>query len=127
MHVIGDEVTKVVLDFFDTSKIYKPINTVAVTLIPKVKNSSSIRAYIPIFCCTTLYKILFKMIISRLQHVMKLVVECNQAAFVHGRMLTNNVILSHKLVRRYGRKGISLRCMTKIDIQKHMTFWSDNP
>ncbi|WMV54715.1 hypothetical protein MTR67_048100 [Solanum verrucosum] len=33
-------------------------------------------------------------------------------------MLTDNVLLSHELVKGYGTKGISPRCMFKIDMQK---------
>ncbi|XP_049381354.1 uncharacterized protein LOC125845909 [Solanum stenotomum] len=44
--------------------------------------------------------------------VMNYLVDPGQAAFVPGRMLTD------KLVKGYGRKGISPRCMFKIDMQK---------
>lgn len=33
-------------------------------------------------------------------------------------MITDNILLSHELVKGYGRKGISSRCMLKIDMQK---------
>ncbi|XP_019248630.1 PREDICTED: uncharacterized protein LOC109227892 [Nicotiana attenuata] len=39
----GDEIAKVVLQFFSTGKMFKPINSTAVTLIPKVKNPTSIK------------------------------------------------------------------------------------
>ncbi|XP_075076044.1 uncharacterized protein LOC142162893 [Nicotiana tabacum] len=41
-----------------------------------------------------------------------------QIAFVPGRMITDNIIMSHELVKGYGRKNISPRCMLKIDMQK---------
>lgn len=58
------------------------------------------------------------MLTHRLQTVMEYLIDPSWAAFVPGRMLTDNVILSHKLIKGYGRKGISPRCMIKIDMQK---------
>lgn len=37
-------------------------------------------------------------------------------------MLRDNVLLSHELRKRYGRKGIYPRCLFKIDIQKIYEF-----
>ncbi|KAK4709666.1 hypothetical protein R3W88_004179 [Solanum pinnatisectum] len=43
-------------------------------------------------------------------------VDPSQAAFVPGRMIVDNILLSHELEKGYGRKGISPRSMMKIDI-----------
>lgn len=42
----------------------------------------------------------------------------NQSAFIPGRILSDNIILSHELVKGYTRKHLSPRCMIKVDIQK---------
>lgn len=58
------------------------------------------------------------MLIHRLHGAMDALIDISQAAFVPGRVLTDNIILSHELVKGYGRKGVSPRCMLKVDMQK---------
>ncbi|XP_070038220.1 uncharacterized protein [Nicotiana tomentosiformis] len=45
-------------------------------------------------------------------------IDKSQVAFVSSRVITDNIILSHELMKGYGRKGVSPRCMIKIDMQK---------
>lgn len=94
--VIGKQVTIVVLDFFQSSNMYAPVNRTSVILIPKIQYLITIKDYRPISCCTTVYKIISKMLTSRLQGVMDYLVYSSQATFVPGGSLTDNVILSHE-------------------------------
>lgn len=41
-----------------------------------------------------------------------------QAAFVPGRYIHDNTIMAQEIIRGYGRKNISARCMIKMDLQK---------
>lgn len=34
------------------------------------------------------------------------------------KIISDNIILSHELIKEYGRKGLSPRCMMKIDMRK---------
>ncbi|XP_070035312.1 secreted RxLR effector protein 78-like [Nicotiana tomentosiformis] len=58
------------------------------------------------------------MLTNRLQGVMDDMIDKGHAAFVPGRVINDNIILSHELIKWYGRKGTSPRCMIKIDMQK---------
>lgn len=72
----------------------------------------------PIACCTVLYKLISKVLANRLKAVLHSVVSDSQSAFVQGRMILDNVLLSQELLAGYTRKHTSPRCMIKVDIQK---------
>lgn len=114
---IGDEVTNATLQFFHTKQMFKAINCTTVTLIPKVQNPSSVRESIPISCFSMLYKLISKVLTKRLQVVMNSIIDNGQSTFVPEMVITDNILLSYEIFKRYGRKGISPRCMLKIDMQ----------
>nr|XP_016500683.1 PREDICTED: uncharacterized protein LOC107819114 [Nicotiana tabacum] len=50
--------------------------------------------------------------------IMDSLIDESQEVFVPGKVITDNIILSYELVKGYGRKGVSPRCIIKIDMQK---------
>lgn len=68
--------------------------------------------------CSTLYKLIAKILTTRLKIVVDLIVGPSQSAFIEGRSILDNVIVAQELVKGYSRKGVSLRCIIKIDIRK---------
>ena len=51
----------------------------------------------PISLCNVSYKIISKTIVNHLRHVMDSIVTPYQAAFVKGRMISDNIILGSEL------------------------------
>lgn len=115
---VGDDVCDAVKQFFATGKMHKGISSTAVTLIPKVQNPSYVKDYRPIACCTTLYKIITKVITARIKRIIGGLVEESQPAFIEGRGITDNILFIHELFKGYNRKGISPRCVLKVDLRK---------
>lgn len=120
---VGPSVIAAVQNLFLSGKMPKQVNCTYVTLIPKTENACSVKEFRPIACCSVLYKILSKVLANRMQSVLSSVIGDCQSAFVKGRVIFYNLILSHELVKGYGRKNISPRCMIKID-KRLMTLWS---
>ena len=67
---IKEEIYELVLDFFVNSSSVRHLNITWVTLIPKNENPSSIEDYRPISMVGALYKIISKILSSRLKEVM---------------------------------------------------------
>ena len=107
-----------VRDFFENDRIYKAFNCTLVTLIPKNEEAKTIKEYRPIAGCTTVYKIISKIITARMGRVMDSIVGKNQAAFVPGQKIHNHILLAYELIKGYSRKGGTPCCMMQIDLQK---------
>ncbi|KAL2248279.1 UNVERIFIED_CONTAM: hypothetical protein Sindi_2680200 [Sesamum indicum] len=99
--VVGQEVTKAVLDFFTMGKLLKQINNTLLALIPKVHSPISVADFHPISCCNVLYKIIEKLIVQRLRVVLDKIISPCQAAFVPGRSIGDNVMLAQELFTGY--------------------------
>ncbi|KAH0682376.1 hypothetical protein KY289_020128 [Solanum tuberosum] len=97
-NIIKEDVTGAVQHFFITGKIYRNINYIAVTVVPKVSNPMNIKEYIPIVCCTVMYKVIGKILATRLQKVVFTIINPTQAGFVPGRRIGDNIVMAHELV-----------------------------
>lgn len=96
----------------------KAWNSITITLIPKVPASAQVKDYRPIACCTILYKIIARILTNRLKKVIDMIIGRSQSTFIEGRSIIDNIIFSHELFKGYNRKGISARCILKVDIKK---------
>ncbi|GJR41737.1 putative RNA-directed DNA polymerase [Tanacetum coccineum] len=72
----------------------------------------------PISCCNVLYKCISKIIANRVKEGLGDIVSINQSAFVPGRRISDNILLTQELMRNYHRRRGPPRCAFKVDIQK---------
>lgn len=93
------------------------VNFTCVILIPKVPNEFYVKYFRPISCCTVLYKIVSKVLDNIMQNILLIIINESQYAFVKGRVIFYNIILSHELVKGYTRKNMSPRCVIKITLE----------
>jgi hypothetical protein len=119
-HIVGNDVTSAILDFFSTGCMLSSVNFTNIVLILKVKSPESMIQFHPISPCNILYKIIFKVLVNRMKIVLPRVISNSQSAFMPGRMITDNVIMAFELLhyqKNLGR-GRNVQMATKLDMSK---------
>jgi len=84
--------------FFRTSKLPKGISSFFVTLIPKSKGPSRFSHFRPISLIHGLYKIVAKLLSTRLRRVLTDVISVNQYAFIAGRQILDGFMIANEVV-----------------------------
>ena len=87
-------VTKTVLDFLNHGISPHNFNKTHIVLIPRVKEPKQVFDYRPISLCNVVYKIASKAIANRLKKILPSIFSEIQSGFVHGRLITSNVLVA---------------------------------
>ncbi|XP_018474082.1 uncharacterized protein LOC108845359 [Raphanus sativus] len=118
--VIGASVVKEIQGFFVTGCIPSSLNTTHVRLIPKHTGAKSIVEYRPIALCNVFYKIVSKLLSKRLQPLLSCIISENQSAFIPGRAISDNVLLTHETLNYLKTSNAEKNCFmaVKTDMSK---------
>jgi hypothetical protein len=74
-------------------KLERNTNSSFLALIPKEINPTSFTRFQPISLCNYSYKILTKIIASRLKKILPKIISPNQEGFIHDRQIMDNIVL----------------------------------
>ncbi|GKF32427.1 putative reverse transcriptase domain, reverse transcriptase zinc-binding domain protein, partial [Tanacetum coccineum] len=116
--IVASDVVKAVQEFFVNGNLLKELNHTIIALIPKVISPTRINDYHPISCCNVLFKCISKIISNRIKGSLNALISPNQSAFVPGRRISDNILLTQELMHNYHLDHGSPRCAFKVDIQK---------
>ncbi|KAL2329554.1 hypothetical protein Fmac_017135 [Flemingia macrophylla] len=89
---------RVLWEFHDYEKLLKGVKASFIALIPKVEVSTKLGEYRPISLVGSIYKIISKVIATRLSKVIHLVVEDTQSKFMKGRQMLDTVVVAAKVI-----------------------------
>ncbi|KAJ7009360.1 hypothetical protein NC653_000125 [Populus alba x Populus x berolinensis] len=116
--IIGADFMRAVSYFFEYSIMPRCINATRISLVPKVENPACMDDYRPISCCNVLYKCISKVLVARLKLILPDVISPSQSAFIPGRQISDNILLTQELLHNYHLNKGPARCPLKIDLKK---------
>lgn len=128
--LVGDEVCSLVLRFLNHGSRPDNLNDTNVVLIPKIKNPKEMKDLRPISLCNVSYKLISKVLANRLKVILPDIIEDNQSAFVHGRLISDNILLGSEVfhfirtssARKHGFMALKLD-MSKASYQVGLFVW----
>lgn len=119
-NTVGEDVTNACLSFINNCSLPMGLNDTSIVLIPKKQKPEILSDMRLITLCNVLYKIVAKMLANRMKSVLGSVVSAAQSAFVPGRAITDNILISSEIMhflkrKRQGKIGVTA---LKIDMWK---------
>lgn len=67
-HVVGEDITIVVLRALNSGIVPESINTTFISLIPKIKSPKKVLDFRPVSLCNVVYKLIAKLVANRLKN-----------------------------------------------------------
>lgn len=118
--VTGPAIIQEIQQFFATGSLPAKINHTYVRLIPKHGEAKRAEDYRPIALCNIYYKIISKLLSLRLQKVLNSLILENQSAFIPGRSITDNVLITHEVPQYLKTSKATKHCYmaVKTDMSK---------
>lgn len=106
--------------FFISDTLHPQQNETHIRLIPKITGPRSVSDYRPIALCSTHYKIIAKILSKRLRPLLPNLISTSQSAFVAGRAIGDNVLITHETLHFLRTSEAKKRCAmaVKTDMSK---------
>lgn len=122
--IIGPYFCKAVHNFFDKCKLLREVNTTNIALIPKTSHPSSMSSFRSISWSNVVYKCISKILATRLVTILPNIISTNQATFLLGHCILDNILLPQVLLKGHGKATSSHPLFLSLTSRKHMIVYN---
>ncbi|XP_059450878.1 uncharacterized protein LOC132181647 [Corylus avellana] len=117
--IVKTDVLVCIRNFFQNHQLQQEQNHTHIALIPKQQGSHSVHHFRPISLCNIVYKIITKILATRLKTLLPKIISPLQSAFVPSRNIQDNTILAHELLHSFkSKKGKGGFMFLHMDMEK---------
>jgi hypothetical protein len=116
---LKDDIQKVVKDFYCLAILPGDMNNTFIALIPKKTTPIVPQDFRPISLCNVIYKIIAKSLADILKKCLPDIIHPTQFAFVQGRRISNNIIITQEIIHSFNLKTWQQKAfLLKVDLAK---------
>ncbi|KAA3470588.1 reverse transcriptase [Gossypium australe] len=96
------------------------LNDTIIVLILKIKDPINMTNFHHISLCRVIYKIISKVLVNHLKAALPICISQNQSAFILGRMIHDNILITHELMHylQSSKNGPNKGFVIKLDMSK---------
>lgn len=97
-HIIGEDISRLVIQAFNTGYFNPSVSETLIDLIPKVECPKHFKDFRPISLCNTVYKLITKVLVNRLRPMLDNIIGPYQSSFLPGRGTCDNAIVLQEII-----------------------------
>ena len=117
LKVVKGDVVKAIQEFFGAKNILKELNATFLVLIPNLLGAYLLDKFRPISLCNSFYKIISKVLTTRLLNILPLIISPQKTGFVPGRQILDSIVMIHELIHSL-EAGKKEGFLLKLDMSK---------
>lgn len=116
-YIIKEDLLRGFEEFHQKDEFYLHLYNTFITLVPKKRVASAPKDLCPISLLSSVYKIIFNVLTSRLRPIMESIISNPQGDFVVGRQILNGISITNECVDEVIKKG-ETGILCKLDLEK---------
>jgi hypothetical protein len=115
--LVRQDVWEVVEESRASGLVLPALNATFLTLIPKEERVTNPKQFRPIALCNSIYKVITKIIATRLKPILPFLISTEQSGYVEGRQIMDSVILAHEIIHSL-KSSRTPGMLIKLDLSK---------